>query len=344
MIAQNGDPRARGQGGDQIVEHGFDVIGDGDQIFAAALDDFEAHAGFLVEAGESCALLKPIDDLGHIADIDRTALPRFDEQVADLGNGFEFAGHAHGVFVRAHSHAAAGQGQIFAPNGVDHVLDGEFVRAEAVGVHIDLDFAFEPACYAHFEDAGDGFNLVREVFGDFFQANEAVISRQCDQHHRDIGKVDFKNSGIVCVIGEVWLGQIDLVFDALKRVVEIDIGMKFDRDRRGALDRTRADHFDVFNALKLFFQGASDEVFDILRRGADVRRGDDDNRNGDIGRRLAGQGQIRRSARDDQDADKNVHGHAVFERVCGDGHLLCSRYLTITRSPSMRSRPPLTTS
>ena len=184
------------------------MIGYGDQIFTAALDNFEAHAGFLVESGVICAVLKPIDDLGHIADIDR--VPLFDGQVANLGNGFEFAGHAHGVFVRAHIHAAAGQGQIFAPNGVDHVLDGEFVRNEAVGIHIDFDLAFEPARHAHFEDAGNGFDLIGEVFGDFFYANEPVISRQCDQHHGDIGKVDFKTAESSASLGNSGLAKSTL--------------------------------------------------------------------------------------------------------------------------------------
>ena len=177
------------------------MIGYGNQIFTAALDNFEAHTGLVVEAGVICAILKSIYDIGNIANINRTALRGFDEEVANLRNGFELAGHAHGVFVRTDIHAAAGKGQIFALNGLNHVLDGEFVGDEAVGIDIDFDFVFEAAHHAHFENAGNGFDMIGEVFGNFFEPNKPVISRQCHDHHGNIGKVDFENHGVFCIIG-----------------------------------------------------------------------------------------------------------------------------------------------
>ena len=173
----------------------------GNQIFTAALDNFEAHTGFVVEAGVICAVLKPIYNIGNIANIDRAALRCFDEEVANLGNGFKFAGHAYGVFVCTYIHAAARKGQVFALDGLYYVLDGEFVGDEAVGIDIDFDFVFETTDHAYFEDAGDGFDMIGKVFGNFFEPNQPIIGRQCDNHHGDIGKVDFENHGIFCIIG-----------------------------------------------------------------------------------------------------------------------------------------------
>ena len=201
LVAQNGDLCACGKGGVQIVERYFNLIGYGNQIFTAAFDNFETHTGLVVEAGVICAVLKPIYNIGNIANIDQAALRCFDEEVANLGNGFKLAGYTHGVFVCAHIHATAGKGQIFALNGLNHVLDSEFVGDKAVGIDIDFDFVFETTHHAYFEDAGNGFDMIGEVFGNFFEPNKPIVSRQCDDHHGDIGKVDFENRGVFCIIG-----------------------------------------------------------------------------------------------------------------------------------------------
>ena len=76
-------------GGDDFIH----LLADGDDILAGALLDRQIHRIPAVQPGDAGLFLKPVDDLGHIFQIDRFALMGADHQAVDLFRGLEFAGN-----------------------------------------------------------------------------------------------------------------------------------------------------------------------------------------------------------------------------------------------------------
>ena len=320
----------------------FDPVRDCDEVFTTAFDDGKAHAGAAVEARVRGTVFESITDFGYITDVNGLVVLGLDQKVSNFGHRFEFTGDAHRIFVLTNIQATARQGHVFVPDRIDDIFERQVVGRQAFGVYIHFHFSFQPAGQTDFQDAGNGFDFVGQVFGHFFEPDEAVIAREVDDHHGDIGEVDLHDHWIFDVFGQVLLGQVHLVFHALEGVVDVFIRIELHRDGRSALHRGGSGFLHIFQALEFLLNGARDQFFYILGRRTNVYGTDDNERDGNIGSCFAWQSPIGIPTEEDEDEDKDVDCDLVPDGVVRNLHGSRTS-VTRTRSPLMRSRPPRTT-
>ncbi len=138
----------------QFVERLFDVVGHGDGVAAALLADADHNRVFTVETRDRVFFLKPVDYLGHIAQIDGCG-PVADDHVPDIVDRLQVRRGPYQEFGIAVLDRPARQIDVGGLQRGGHLLRRNAARLQRARVQIDLDLAHLPTGNVHRRDVGD---------------------------------------------------------------------------------------------------------------------------------------------------------------------------------------------
>ena len=187
-----------------------------------------------------------------------------DGNVAEILDGFDFTLGLHAEFrtVAGQCQVAAGNVGILAPDGGNHVIGGDVVGAQLVGIEPDADLPLAPAEDDDLADAGYALQaLLDGLVGEFRQVTGRHVARQ---HHRQdrfrIG-VDLLDDGLLGVLRQVAQREVDLVAYVLGFHVAVLAEAELDHDDRSAFEALRGERLDAADRVDLGFDRVGDVGF-----------------------------------------------------------------------------------
>ena len=148
-----------------FVDHAFDFIGDAHDVFAAALQNGDGHAFFLVDATAGQRIFEGVFDGGHIPQVNRFAIPHEGHDGKNFRRMPEIFRNPHQVFSLTDIHASAGHVHIAFGQRSDDAGKRHIVSAYAIQIEFHKDFALQAAAQTGFQNPGDGFKPVLNIFG-----------------------------------------------------------------------------------------------------------------------------------------------------------------------------------
>ena len=124
-----------------------------DRVGARLPADFEHDGRHAVQARERALLLGAVLGAADVADANRRAVARRDDEVVELLGVGEAADRAQRALVDVGGDVAAGQVRVLLLQRGAHFGDRQLVGREAIGFDPDVDGALEPADDLHLADA-----------------------------------------------------------------------------------------------------------------------------------------------------------------------------------------------
>ena len=109
------------------------------------------------------------------------------------------------------------------------------------------------------------------------------VGRERDRHDREVDRVDPREDRFLHLGRQVVADLVDLVADLLRGFLQVLLVLELDQDRGEAVERVRRHLLHAADAGDGLFDRLDDLAFDVVGRRAGIRRGDDDERHGDVG-------------------------------------------------------------
>ena len=135
------------------LDFGADAFGDRDRVLFRLLVDRHPDARLAVDAHELPAVLGGVDDLGDVAQVDRHAVARQHDEVADVVEVGELALAADQVGRVALRHLAERRVLVLLPQRLDDAIDREVERRDLFLRQLDVNLAAQAAVDRHRRDA-----------------------------------------------------------------------------------------------------------------------------------------------------------------------------------------------
>ena len=286
-----------------------------------------ADHGFLaVERGGTRAQRRPLLHLGHVADADRQAAARADDDVADLADAAHLPRRAHQVLLAVALDVACADVGVVRHQGRHDVAEGESVgdQPRRIGQHMELPLV--AADRVDLDDAGHGAKLrLDDPVLDGAQVGRAVglagrlpgVGPGLDGVHVDLAQArrDRAHRGMQAR-RQLVLGLLDALVDELAGEVDVGAVLEHHGHLAEAVTRQRARVVELRQAAHRRFHRKGDALLDFQRRVA-RRDGVDLHLDvGDVGHRVdrqarevpGAQGRHRDGGDDDQPAIMDREG------------------------------------
>ena len=154
--------------------------------------------------------------------------------------------------------------------------------------------------------ARQAFEFIPQVASQAQQGAFGDFARQHDDQHGKQANVDLVDDGLVGVIRQLALGDVDFLSKILKGGVYVESGFELQQYRRVTIARGRSHLRDPFDGAKFLLHGSHEQTLGVLRGDALMRNGDVDDRDVDVRIRLLGNRDVRDgTAHQDEDEDEN---------------------------------------
>src|ERR1039457_3270040 len=151
------------QGSGNLLQPPFDFVGGGDRVHAALFGHDQGYRRDAIQAGGGTRLLVAVLRLADVRHRHDVAVARGHGDLVELRRIQNAARGADGKFAGAAVQFAARQLQILRAQGVEHVVDGQVVGTQAVGIHLDMDLAARAAHDGTLADARGVFQLLFDL-------------------------------------------------------------------------------------------------------------------------------------------------------------------------------------
>ena len=217
------------------------------------------------------------------------------------------AGGAHGEFAGAGVQVAAGQFQVLRAQGVEDVVDGEAVGAQAVGIDIHVDLAARAADDGDLADAPGVFQLLLDLLvGDQGDVAQRALGGDGDlQNRRGVG-IELLHDRLLGGLRQLRHDQVDLVLDFLRGDVAVLGELELNGDQRLAFGRDGAHLVHLADGVDRVLHLLGDFGFDLLGRSAGVGDDHDDGGDIDLGKQIDAEREVGKDA--DHHQRQNQHG------------------------------------
>ncbi len=179
---------------------------------------------------------------------------------------------------------SAGQLGVLAAHGLDHVVHGERVAAQAIRIEPDPHLALAATDERDGADAGNALDpLLHDVVGVIREVADRQRSGDHDRENRRSGRVDLLDERRLDVERQLRARARDLVAHVLRLLLDVLLELELDGDLRKPLGADRAQRVDAGDRVDLFLERIRDFALDRLRRRARQRGHDRDERELDPG-------------------------------------------------------------
>ena len=314
-VVERHDPHARRQPRLERPDLLLHTVDDADRADAVARDDHAADGflGALDERGHAEGVAElHVGDLSHE---DRHAVLGADDHLLEIADARDQAEPADDRPRPARLDDVAADVAVASHDGVDHGGERDPVRAQAVGIDVDLVLAHGSADAGHLGHAGHRVELV---------ADEPVLQRPEVAEGRALAlngvPEDMAHAcGIRAERGDHAARQrlreqVQPLEHARACEVEIDVVLEDDIDHREAEGRRGAHHTDAGQPLEAHRQRVGDLVLHLLRRPPRPVGEDDDLVVGQIGNRVDRRRHERPVAPGADEHEERDHEEAVPQR------------------------------
>ena len=260
----------------------------GQDIGPDALDHAQRDGRAAIEARVLRAVLEGGADGGHVGERHHLAVNALDGQGIDIARRLEQARH---LDVEA---PAAG---VQRPRRDELVValhrSDQFCLRDAVGIQlqfVDDDFQQFLALAGEIglQHGGDGLYGVLQLLG---VAVKRALRHVARQHHHDGGKereVDLVDLRLLGVLGQIGLGQIDLLAHLLRRLVRVHLRLELHDDAGVVLRGDAGQLLQALQPAQLRLHRFDQQPLGVLRRDAGQGDGDVEHRHLNVGPRLLG--------------------------------------------------------
>ncbi len=141
----------------------------------------------------------------------------------------------------------------------------QVVALEDQRIDDDLDDLVAVAGDLRLQHAGDAFDLVLQVARQPEQGPLGHVARQGDHQDREQAQVDLVHRRLVGVLGQLGLGEIDLLAHVGERRVDVEARLELEHDVGAAQVGGRAHLFDAFDVAQLLLHRLDEEALGIGR-------------------------------------------------------------------------------
>ena len=289
-----------------------DVGGDDEDVGVGFLEDLDFDALLAVDAGDDLAVLVEAADAADVAETDVDVALAADDEGADLLDGAEFVKGADEVFGLALAEGAAGEVDVALLEAGRDLVDIEAEGGEFALFEGDEELFFEAALDLHGGDAGEGLELALHiVLGEVAEFVEGLGAGEADAENRVERRIVVEEERALRAVGQA--DAVDLFADLLGDEVHVGFPLKFEEDVGLAGFGNGADRDELGDDAELLFEGAGDDVFHLLGRGAGIRRAHGERGVAHVGHECEGESLVGNPAenadgdRDHQDRDGATH-------------------------------------
>jgi hypothetical protein len=270
-----------------VLEGGLQAVDHGDGVLALRLLHRQQHRALAVVEREALDLLRAVDHVGHLPELDGVAAAAGHHDVAEVFRPLEARIDLHHALLLGRLQGAHRQLLVLAPHGGEHLIDAHAHRFERGRAQVEVDLALDAAHHrdrahaAHVFQAllqhlrGPGRELLRRLL---------VVGRQ----HRHVEdrralRVEAEDARLLHLVAQVGADERDLLAHVVGGLAAIDVEVELDDHDRRAFIRARREGVDAGDGVDGLFDLLADLGFDDLGRGAGVVHLDHDGREVDVG-------------------------------------------------------------
>jgi len=138
-----------------------------------------------------------------------------------------------------------------------------------------------------------------------------------DEDDRYLGNIEFADDGILDILGQVAMDQVDGLQYIRLGAVQVGSPVEIDRDQGSPLPGNGGDIFHPIHRGDRFFHGVSDHSLHILGVCSRVKGGHRNGRKGDIREHIHGQFGERDNSQNDGAQNSHQKGDGVTKRESG---------------------------
>ena len=308
--------------GPDLADRLADELGHLDRVGPGFLADEEADALGPVEPGHALALLDGVVDRGHVAEADDAALLGDEKaDVADLAERLELADDAQGVLERALADRPALEVAVEGADPGGHVLDGQPVEGQLLGIGLDLDLALDAARDLGRPDALDLLEArLDELLGQLLELEEGPVAREGQGHDGPALGVEGDDRRALGILGEAVLGVVELLAGVEHGEIHVRAPVELQGQERDPLFRDRLDAAEPRDAADGRFERGGDERLDLLGGDAGVIGDDGQARVADVGQEVDRELPERDGAEEDDGDVEHIHRHRPVDGHAGELH------------------------
>ena len=252
-----------------LIHYGLDLIGRVDQVLTGTFHDVERDYILSAETSKTLALFDGIAEFGDVAQIDGGAPSTASyNHILQVGNGLELSAYPQRPTHIAHFDLTAGDVVVLPGDRIFDIHKTDARRGHLIGIDVHLDLAFGSTHNLRAGDLGEFFKAVLQFIGVLFQFNSVVVTTHIYEHDGHFTESKFLYVGLLRQVGgQVAFRLIDRILDFLLGQLSLDVGVELNHDQavirlRSALDLV---HTRTTDPLELFFDGARNQIFDVLR-------------------------------------------------------------------------------
>ena len=302
----------------QPLQHVIDNV---HRVRAGLFLDQQRDRRLAVQPGGAPDLLHRVDDAPDIAERDDGTPARRDDDPVEVVDVLDSAHRPDADFRGAGHEAPAGNFHVLALDSLPHLVHGQPVGVQPIGIQQQVDFAMAIADERDGADVLHGLEHLRDLLvGNLGELFGRARARHHQRKNRCRIGVDLLDDGRQRVAREQAHRGGDLVPDILRRAFDVPLQHERDRDASGALVRAGAQLVDAVDRVDGLLERLGDLRFDFL--GARARQRHRDAHDGRIGLRHQIQPElaIGKQARDDDGRREHDREHRTIDADAGNDH------------------------
>ena len=279
----NGGAYPRLPGGALGLDHAAHRLDGFDDVLSGALLDLEGQGRTAVEAGKRFGILEGAAHFADVTEPDHGIAVDLDGQGHDVEDGLEKSRHLQGEPSLAGILGAGGDQQVAVAHDVDGVPRRQAVTLHLYRIDEDLDHLVAFAGDLHIEHRGDAFDGILQFTRQLEERALRDIARQRHQDDGEQAEIDFVELGFLGLVGQLALGDVDLLAHVVHGRVGIEPGLEFQGHGAAALAAAGAHFLDPLDDAQFLLHGADEQALGVLRRNAFVLHHHVDDGDVDVG-------------------------------------------------------------
>jgi hypothetical protein len=301
------------------------VVGDLDGVAARLLGDAHPDGGQAVHAQNGPPVLGRIDDSGDVLDVDRHAVLRHHDEVADVVQARELALAAKQESGVALVDFAERDVLVLPAQQVDDAIDRELKGGDLLTRQLDVDLTAEAALHRDRRDPGHAFQPQRQLaLRDLPQRHGVVVAFDRQAHDGKRRRVELEDDRRVGVLGQRRADPVESAAHVVGRGIEVRAPGEVQAHDALALRGGRVELIETGDRADRLLNRTRDELLHLERPDALVVHADGDARKREIRHQVDRQPDERDAAEQDDDRADHEHRDRAVDGETWDAHAVGS--------------------